>query len=152
MNSVCGIRTIPLLELEKREFINKGRMAEQFIAQHLAFLGKSNVSPSLMYWLREKRSKNAEVDFVAQLEQEIVPIEVKSGKSGTLKSLHQFVSQKKSRWGVRFDLNTPSLHHVAHSLSQPDGTVTVDFDLLSLPLYMVEALPRIFRDRIKVEK
>lgn len=152
MNSICGIRWIPLDDLKKKEFINKGRVAEQFIAQHLAFLGKSNISPVLMYWLREGRSKNAEVDFVAQLGQEIVPIEVKSGKSGSLKSLQQFVLQKKVRRGVRFDLNTPSIHHVAHSLSQPQGTITANFDLLSLPLYMVEELPRIFEYRAEAEQ
>jgi predicted AAA+ superfamily ATPase len=147
MNSICGIRWISLRDLKMREFINKGRIAEQFVAQHLAFLGRSDVSPFLMYWLREGRSKNAEVDFIAQLEQEIVPIEVKAGKSGSLKSLQQFVFEKRVMFGVRFYLNPPSIQHVTHSLSQTEGTVIVDFDLLSLPLYMVEELPRIFEFR-----
>ena len=121
-------------------------MAEQFIAQHLAFLGKNNVSPSLTYWLREKRSSNAEVDFVTQLDQSIVPVEVKAGKSGSLKSLLQFVSQKKIKTAVRFDLNTPSLQHVSHAIRQANKSVEVSFDLLSLPLYMIEELPRIFSE------
>jgi hypothetical protein len=37
-------------------------------------------------------------------------------------------------------------------LSQPQGTITVDFDLLSLPLYMVEELPRIFEYRAEAEQ
>ena len=148
MNSTCGIRWISLNDLKKKEFINKGKTAEQFIAQHLAFLGRSNMSPVLTYWLREGRSRNAEVDFVTQLGQTVVPIEVKAGKSGSLKSLQQFICQKESSLAVRFDLNTPSCQHVAHSLSQRGETVTVDFDLLSLPLYMVEELPRIFANLV----
>lgn len=146
LNSICGVQWIALNELKQKSFVNKGRMAEQFIAQHLAYIGKSNVSPVLTYWLREGRAGNAEIDFVTQLGQSIVPLEVKAGKSGSLKSLQQFVNQKKVRVGVRFDLNPPSYQHVSHSLRQAKETVQVEFDLLSLPLYMVEELPRVFGD------
>lgn len=44
------------------------------------------------------------------------------------------------------DLNTPSYHHVSHALSQGGESVQIEFDLLSLPLYMIEELPRIFGD------
>ena len=144
MNSICGVQWISLNELKQMSFINKGHVAEQFIAQHLAFIGKNNVSPFLTYWLREGRAGNAEIDFITQLGQAIVPVEVKAGKSGSLKSLHQFVNQKKVRVGVRFDLNIPSYQHVSHALSQGGESVQVEFDLLSLPLYMIEELPRIF--------
>lgn len=144
MNSICGIRRISLNDLKQKSFVNKGRVAEQFIAQHLAFSGKSNLSPSLTYWLRQGRSANAEVDFVTQLGQSIVPVEVKAGKSGSLKSLQQFVSEKNTRFAVRFDLNIPSYQHVSHTLSQEGTPVQVQFDLVSLPLYMVEELLRVF--------
>jgi len=98
----------------------------------------------LTYWLRQGRSANAEVDFIIQLGQRIVPVEVKAGKSGSLKSLQQFVSEKKIRAGVRFDLNIPSYQHVSHTLSQERRPVQVQFDLLSLPVYMVEELSRMF--------
>jgi Holliday junction resolvase-like predicted endonuclease len=94
--------------------------------------------------LREGRAGNAEIDFITQLGQAIVPVEVKAGKSGSLKSLQQFINQKKARVGVRFDLNVPSYQHVSHALSQGGESVQVEFDLLSLPLYMIEELPRIF--------
>ena len=144
MNSICGVQWIALNDLKQKSFINTGHVAEQFIAQHLAFMGKNNVSPVLTYWLRKGRAGNAEIDFITQLGQAIVPVEVKAGKSGSLKSLQQFVHQKKSRFGVRFDLNIPSYQHVSHALRQTKKSVQVDFDLLSLPLYMVEELPRIF--------
>lgn len=144
MNSMCGIQWISPNELESKDFINKGRVAEQFIAQHIAFLGKSNKRPSLTYWLREGRSSNAEVDFVLQLGNQIVPVEVKAGKSGALKSLLQFVHQKATPAAIRFDLNLPSLQKVRHSIRQASDTVEVSFDLLSLPLYMAEEVERIY--------
>jgi predicted AAA+ superfamily ATPase len=145
MNSMCGIHWISPSELKTKDFINKGRVAEQFIAQHIAFLGKSNQSPSMTYWLREGKSANAEVDFILQLGRFIVPIEVKAGKSGSLKSLLQFVHQKEISMAIRFDLNLPSLQKVKHSIRQASDTVEVSFDLLSLPLYMVEETERLFK-------
>jgi len=146
MNFICGVHEIPLMDLKKREFINEGKLAEQFIAQHIAFLGKSNIRPCLTYWLRESRSKNAEVDFIVQLDQWIVPVEVKSGKSGTLRSLLQFAYQKQTTRAIRFDLNPPGFQHVSHSIRQANHTASVEFDLLSLPLYLVEEMPRIFKN------
>ena len=144
MNSMCGIQWISPDDLKTKDFVNKGRVAEQFIAQHLAFSGKSNKSPSLTYWLREGRSSNAEVDFVIQMGQFIVPVEVKAGKSGSLKSLLQFAYQKRIPNAIRFDLNLPTFQKVRHSIRQASDTVEVLFDLLSLPLYMVEEMERIF--------
>lgn len=146
MNTMCGVQWISPDELNTDDFINKGKISEQFIAQHLPYLGKNNARPVLTYWLREGRSSNAEVDFVLQIGQFIVPIEVKAGKSGTLKSILQFVFQKKTPVAVRFDLNPPSIQHVAHSLKQSSETAKVSFDLISLPLYMIEELPRIFME------
>lgn len=73
----------------------------------------------------------------------IVPIEVKAGKSGSLRSLQQFVLHKQPPIAVRFDLNAPSLQRVSHTTRTSDGTAEVAYDLLSLPLYAVEELPRL---------
>ena len=141
---MCGIEWISPDDLKTKDFVNNGQVAEQFIAQHIAFSGKSNKSPSLTYWLREGRSSNAEIDFVLQLGQSIVPVEVKAGKSGSLKSLLQFAYQKQIPTAIRFDLNSPTLQQVRHSIRQASDTVEVFFDLLSLPLYMVEEVEKIF--------
>jgi hypothetical protein len=144
MNHMCGIKRISAEDLKTKDFINKGKVAEQFFAQHLAYAGQSNQSPSLTYWLREGKSSNAEVDFVVQYGQSIVPVEIKSGTSGSLKSLLQFVHEKKHPAALRFDLNPPALQKVAHALRQKEGTIDVAFDLLSLPLYMAQEAERIF--------
>ncbi|MCD4654493.1 hypothetical protein K8T06_11245 [bacterium] len=83
------------------------------------------------------------VNFVIQSGRTIVPVEVKAGKSGSLKSLLQFIHQKKSPLGLRFDMNTPSTQSVRHLLRQKTETIEVCFDLVSLPLYMVEEAERV---------
>ena len=58
--------------------------AEQFIGQELRTISNEN----LYYWSRDARGSNAEVDYLVETEGQIIPIEVKSGKAGSLKSLH----------------------------------------------------------------
>ena len=69
-------------------------------------------------------------------------IEVKAGESGSLKSMLQFIKEKKSHIACRFDLNTPSLQNITHS--QDDAKV--NFKLLSLPLYMCTQTRRILAE------
>jgi hypothetical protein len=66
-------------------------------------------------------------------------VEVKAGKTGTLKSLHVFIKEKQLSYGVRFNADIPSCLDIATSL--PGKPVM--FKLLSLPLYMVEEVQRI---------
>jgi hypothetical protein len=63
-------------------------MAEQFVGQEMAV---SQNGP-LYYWSRSAKSSSAEVDYLAVLDSRIHPVEVKSGASGSLKSLHLFLS------------------------------------------------------------
>ena len=58
----------------------------------------------LYYWQREKRGSQAEVDYVIELGDYIVPIEVKSGIKGKMQSLRIFMEEKKSKFGVRTSL------------------------------------------------
>ena len=145
MNFVCGIRNVSRERLTHRKFVNEGKIAEQFVAQHLIASEKPYIRPELFYWLREAKFGNAEVDFLLQFGERIVPIEVKAGKSGTLKSLHQFVLRRSSRKTVRFDLNRPSFQSVRHAVRTKEDSVDIQFDLVSLPLYLVEQLDRFLR-------
>jgi hypothetical protein len=143
MNRICGISWPELSKADGFRLINEGALAEQFVGQHLLCALKGYEAPSLYYWLREKRAANAEVDFVASFGRNIVPIEVKAGKSGTLKSLLQFANLKHNPYGIRFDLNLPSFQHIQHDLNQENGVAHVSYHLLSLPLYLIEQLPRL---------
>ncbi|MBW1784300.1 MAG: DUF4143 domain-containing protein [Deltaproteobacteria bacterium] len=78
----------------------QGLLAEQIVGQELLASDlKRSRKPS--FWVREKKQSNAEVDFVVQPGPYIVPVEVKSGKTGTLRSLHQFVQRSNHPFAVR---------------------------------------------------
>ena len=76
-----------LMQEKNLSAVFTGAWAEQFVAQ--SFL--SNHGQNLFYWARTAKNSNAEVDFVTEQEGEIVPIEVKYGASGRLRSLHQLM-------------------------------------------------------------
>lgn len=123
MSRAMEVRWNHVAKLDERALCNEGAIAEQYIGQELLYRRGSQEKPSLYYWLREKKAGNAEVDYVIDDFEAIIPIEVKSGKSGTLRSIYQFVLAHKSPFAVRFDLQKPSLQ-------------MGEFRLISLPLYM----------------
>lgn len=88
-----------------------GESAEQLIAQE--FIAYSNPSKpcELYYWQNESKSGNAEIDFIAVKENKIVPIEVKSGVKGGMKSLRVFFEMHpKSTYGVKISQGKFSVH------------------------------------------
>lgn len=140
-NYMCGMEWTDIAKLTERELIHEGGLAEQFVAQHAAYRFNGLEPPELFYWLRESRAANAEVDFVISAQQQIIPIEVKSGKSGGLKSLQQLMGQKNLNKALRFDLNPPSQQDVTHKLTglaHGENSRTTSFTLVSWPLYLVE--------------
>jgi uncharacterized protein len=145
MNALCGLNWHTLANLADSRLINEGAIAEQFIGQHLQALNTAGLNRDLTYWLREGRANNAEIDFMESFDGKIVPIEVKSGASGTLRSLHQFAGEKQTSLAVRFDANLPTVQNVSATIQTNGKTSNVKYQLLSLPLYMVERLPQLLR-------
>lgn len=145
---LTGLDWTAMQALDNNALVNEGKLAEQFVGQHLM---NPFEPPRLTYWLREGKSVNAEVDYVTAAANQVIPIEVKAGKSGALKSLQQFVLNKNTALCVRFDLNLPGIQQLTHAVRTAAGSQSVSYTLLSLPLYMVEELPRIL-DEIRKSK
>ena len=124
-------------------FTNEGKLAEQFVAQQLFFSGNPRQKPELHYWLREGGAGNAEIDFQLAVNGRVVPIEVKSGKSGSLKSMLQYCSDKKRDLSCRFDLNLPSVQDVSSKIGDREAA----FELVSLPLYLCGQSRRLLGSR-----
>ncbi|MXZ73206.1 MAG: ATP-binding protein [Acidobacteria bacterium] len=141
MNAICGLSWQTIAGQTETQLVNAGPGAEQFIGQHLQFLLAERPNRELTYWLREGRSNNAEVDYVCEFGSRIVPMEVKAGRTGKLKSLHQFVADRWVPFAVRFDTDPPALHTVDAAVRRGHGSEQVRYRLLSLPLYLVERLP-----------
>ena len=147
MSHVCGLDPTSIEAMDAVRLVNEGGIAEQYVGQQLAALSGGEQPPELHYWLRHTRRGNAEVDYVISNGDWIVPVEVKAGRSGSLKSLLQFAYEKQPPLAVRFDANPASLQTVRHTIRAGDGTAPVTVRILSLPLYAVDALPRLVGER-----
>ena len=146
VSRLLGTDWIDLQQCRERTLVNEGPLAEQFIGQHLHW--SSQTSAEHFYWAREGKGKSAELDFVTSRGQLMVPIEVKAGKSGTLKSLHVFMHRPRRAQAIRFDLQPPSVQEIATSISTARGQQPVSYRLISLPLYAVGSLPALL-DRVQ---
>lgn len=93
-------------------YLNSGALAEQFVGQQLLNLPMPWEEPEMHYWHREKRGSSAEVDYLISMGTEIIPVEVKAGKTGSLRSLHVFACGKSSKLGLRFNNDVPSATEV----------------------------------------
>ncbi len=140
MNAICGLNWRGLSQLDDMKLINEGAIAEQFVGQHLQGLLADTPNRELTYWLREGRSSNAEVDFVIALQGQILPVEIKAGATGSMRSLHQFMGEKGQKLAVRFDAGLPGDFEVNATIRKKNSTQTVNYRLLSLPVYLVERL------------
>jgi predicted AAA+ superfamily ATPase len=81
--------------------INKGAFAELFTGLELLKAAPPSSPLSLYYWQREKEGSNAELDYVVQQDQNIVPVEVKANTKGSMQSLFQFLKEKGYPYGIR---------------------------------------------------
>jgi predicted AAA+ superfamily ATPase len=134
-----------ILDYEKEDdlqLVNQGKISEQFVGQHLLDVRPLYAPPELYYWVREQKSASAEVDYVTALGSQIIPVEVKSGKTGTLKSLQIFVREKNRSVAVRISSRSPSFTNAQTNLP---GTEAIPFQLLSLPFYLLGQLERLVR-------
>jgi len=111
----------------------RSRIAEQTAAQHLRMISTSAFGSELYYWQREG-GRPGEIDYLWAWNGTVVPIELKSGAAGSMKSLHQFMFDKGLELAVRSDANPPSDMDIRVSTTQGDA---VRYRLISVPLYLL---------------
>ncbi len=118
----------------KAAFINQGKLVESFVGQEIIAYSSPDIRNSLYYWHKEKKGSEAEVDYLSVIQGEVIPIEVKSGKGSTLKSLHSFLnSHPKSPYGVKLSVSERSQFE----------------KIISIPLYAVFEIVDGGMDRVK---
>lgn len=120
----------------KNNFNTKGMIAEQFVAQHLAYLNNHYIGPELFYCLRNKGSQKGEIDFILQKGSQIIPIEVRASEAGHLKSLFYFSKEKKKKNAVKISLDPYSEKKATHKI----GDQVVELNLSSIPQYAIGQL------------
>lgn len=142
-----GLSLHQLRSLPEISMINSGGMAEQLVAQLLRSLPPAYIDPCIYYWQREKKGAEAEVDYIIQHENQIIPIEVKAGTTGTLRSLHQFMKEKKKTIAIRINSDLPSFGPVKLKDSLNSS---IEYTLLSLPFYLLGQLHRLIKSAQKL--
>jgi predicted AAA+ superfamily ATPase len=104
-----------ILDPEK-ELLNKGEIAEAFVGQEILAYSNPEARSQLYHWRREERGSSAEVDYLVAEKSQVIPIEVKSGKGSTLKSLNMFLeTHDSSPYGNRFSTHNYSIYQEIHS-------------------------------------
>lgn len=99
---IMGLKISELLLASDLNLLNKGAVSEQYCGLEILKAYSSYYHESLYYWHREARNSNAEVDYLVQKGNDIIPIEIKSGTKGSMQSMYLFLKEKKSKYGVRF--------------------------------------------------
>lgn len=113
---ILGLETGSWILQPLQTFSNKGAIVEAFVGQEILAYSSSHQKAQLYYWQRMAKNSTAEVDYLLQDQENIIPIEVKSGHGSTLKSLHMFLeAHPKSPYGVRFSVQNYSVHEKIHS-------------------------------------
>lgn len=123
--------------------IYQGKIAEHIVGQELLATRRSLLHP-LSFWTREKRQSNAEVDFLIQVNDLIIPIEVKSGPTGRLRSLHQFIDNAPHSYAVRIYSGELSIDRIQTINNKP-------CILLNLPFYLTGSITQYIEEFIASE-
>lgn len=120
----------------------RGQLAEQLAAQELRCLDRASGAEAELHHWQRSGGRVGEIDFLLQIDLRLVPVEVKAGAAGAMKSLHQFVHDKGLGLGVRVDTNPPSLQTLDVRTTQGDPA---RYTLLSVPGYLLHRLQDLVR-------
>ncbi len=130
MQNALGVQASIILEKSVMQ-INAGSVAEQYAAQELIACADPYSEMKLYFWARDARGSSAEIDYLIDIDGMPIPVEVKAGATGSLKSMKIFLKEYPNiPLGVR---------HSMHELSYYNK-------ILSIPLYMISQTPRLIRN------
>jgi len=115
-----------------------GQIAEQIVAQSL-YSFTATREPVVVYWYRASKGTTAQVDYLYCFRNKLIPLEVKSGKIGTLKSLHRFMMESGQKLAVRIYSGSLNIQMI----TLPNDTT---YTLLSLPFYLLFRLDELIAE------
>jgi predicted AAA+ superfamily ATPase len=125
LGAKAGLDFSTLMSGDKTVFTEfKGALAEQFVLQEIKVLDNLPI----YYWGNE--SGKAEVDFLIQYKNEIIPIEVKSSVNTKSQSLSVYMEKYQPAHAVRVSLKNAGITK----------------NLLSIPLYLMENLKELLEN------
>lgn len=128
-----------ILHSPSNELVNKGPMAEMVAGLELLRYQNPNIRHDLYYWAKQERNSSAEVDYIMSYHGEILPIEVKSGVQGGMKSMWMFMELKHLKRGVRSSLENFGILYK----NNVEGTSNNKLEVIICPLYSLSQLNRV---------
>jgi predicted AAA+ superfamily ATPase len=128
LNYMVGLQK-DLLGSDDLNSVYQGTLIEHLVGQEL-IADQYQTLASLNFWTREKNTSSAEIDYLINYEGQLIPIEVKAGKEGKLKSLHLFMDETPGNIAVRFYAGKISITNVKTAKGK-------EFKLLNLPYFLV---------------
>lgn len=140
LNNVLGIQA-QMIGLNDLSDFYRGRIMQHVVFQQLQSQFTS-IGSNLHFWVREKVNTSSEVDLIYPHEQYLIPVEVKSGAQGRLRSLHQFMDRTNHSYAVRLLSNKLSVEKV----TTPEGK---PYTLLNMPYYLATRIPQYVKWLVK---
>jgi uncharacterized protein len=117
-----------MLGMEDLNNAYRGAIISHMITQELMSINTTKATKA-NFWVREKKQSTAEVDLIIQHKNLVIPIEIKSGKEGTLKSLHQFIDATNHPYAIR-------LYAGEFSIEEHTTREGKEYFLMNLPYYL----------------
>lgn len=132
VNYSLGIQA-EMLAMEDLNSAYKGAIIPHLVTQELLSL-QSISAQTPNFWVREKAQSNAEVDLLYVYNKLVIPVEIKSGSTGSLKSLHQFIEAADHPYAIRMYAGALKVEKAVTPNKKP-------YLLLNLPYYAGTVLP-----------
>lgn len=133
--------TTHILTSTAAELVNKGSVAEMLAGLEYLHCLSPNLRHEQYYWVRQSRNSLAEIDYVIPMMSQIVPMEVKAGVQGGMKSLWEFMREKKLTQAIRCSLeNFGSFDYTDVKSDNVVRHVTI------CPLYALSQMQRLLLD------
>ncbi len=122
-----------MILLKNLDHFHQGKIIQHLIGQEL-ISQHDHTDYKPHFWVRESKDSNAEVDFIYQYGEYIIPVEVKAGKQGRLRSLHQFLEHCNHPYAIR-------LYSGPFSIEKHKTPGGIPYFLMNLPYYLGTKIP-----------
>ncbi|MDO9548955.1 MAG: AAA family ATPase [Candidatus Marinimicrobia bacterium] len=127
LNYRAGLQ-VSFFEHDNLHAFYQGKIAEHIVYQEI-IASDCLTDQKPVFWTRETKQSNAEVDYLLPYRDVLIPVEIKAGKSGSLRSLHQFMDRVEHPWAIRLYAGEISVDRVRTTKGK-------FFHLLNLPYYL----------------
>jgi len=134
VNYQAGLRT-EIMNIQDINAVYHGQLSEQITGQ--TFLSQTiRKNVNLSYWYREQKGSISEIDYLISSHNKLIPVEVKSGKTGTLRSLHNFIDENRSNFAIRIYSGVIGIEKIRTPNKK-------QFALFSIPFYLLHRIERL---------